>query len=283
MNTGTRDLALEHLRRNPAEAARVLERCAPARVAEILADTPSEASAGVLALLPPAEAATCLERMSVQARHGILQASSAATSAALLRNLTEASRKSILEGLAVRTQQRIDRALQLPTGSTGAVADRKPCTLYDDLTVEQAINRLREDRESVASTLLVISRDRRVRGAVTPGQLLVAPHDWSVGSLKLAKARTVPESASLSALVADRDYLGGPVAVLEPSGRLAGVLSEETLRAVAKPTVPRRAAHLTGAMCELYWCGMGRLLGEALAIRHVASPTIGARRAESMH
>ena len=283
MTTGTRELALEHLRRNPAEAARVLERCPPKRVAEVLSDTPSEASAGVLALLPPAEAAACLERMPVQARHGILQASPATTSAALLRALTEASRESILEGLPERTRRRLDRALRLPSGSSGAVADRRPCTLYDDLSVEQAIDLLREDRESVASALLVISRDRRVRGAVTPGQLLVAPHDWSVGSLKLAEARTVPESVPLSALASDKDYLGGPVAVLESSGRLAGALSEETLRAVAKPTAPRRAAQLAGAMCELYWCGMGRLLGEALAIRRVASATIGAKRAESVH
>lgn len=283
MSAGTRDLALEHLCRNPAEAARVLERCPPERVAEILADTPSEASVGVLALLPPAEAAACLERMPVQARHGILQASPATTSAGLLRALTDASRKSILDGLADKTRQRIDRALRLPPGSAGAMADPRPCTLYDDLTVEQAVDRLREDRESVASTLLVISRDRRVRGAVTPGQLLVAPHDWSVGSLKLAKARTVPQSVSLSALVSGEDYRGQPVAVLDPSGRLAGVLSEGALRAVAKPTAPRRAAQLTGAMCELYWCGMGRLLGEAVAIRRAASATSGASRAASMH
>lgn len=106
MSAGTRDLALEHLCRNPAEAARVLERCPPERVAEILADTPSEASVGVLALLPPAEAAACLERMPVQARHGILQASLATTSAGLLRALTDASRKSILDGLADKTTDR---------------------------------------------------------------------------------------------------------------------------------------------------------------------------------
>lgn len=282
MSVGTRDLALEHLRRNPAEAAKVLERCPPERVAEFLADTPSETSVGVLPLLPPLQAAACLERMPVPARHRVLQACPAATSAALLRGQTEASRKSILEGLADRARQRIDRALRFPPGSAGAAADPQQRTLYEDLTVEQAIDRLHEDHESVASVLLVISRDRRVCGAVTPGQLLVAPHDWSVGSLKLAKARTVPQSVSLSALVSDRDYRCEPVAVLDPSGRLAGVLSEETLRAAARPTTPRGAAQLTGAMCELYWCGMGRLLGEAFAIRRIASSSSGASRAESM-
>lgn len=282
MSAGTRDLALEHLRRNPAEAARVLERCPPERVAEILADAPSETSAGVLALLPPVEAAACIERMPVPARHRVLQACPAAVSAGLLLAQPEAWRKSILEGLDDPTRQRIDLALRFPPGSAGAVADPRPRTLYDDLTVEEAIDRLREDPESAASALLVISRNRRVCGAVAPGQLLVAPTDWSVGSLRLAKARTVPQSASLSALVSNNDYRGQPVAVLDPSGRLAGVLSEETLRSVARPKSPRQAAQLTGALCELYWCGMSRLLGEAFSIRRVASATSGANRVESM-
>lgn len=281
MSAGTRDLALEQLRRSPAEAARVLERCPPDTVAEILADTPSETAAGVLALLPTVEAAACLERMPVAALNGVLQACPAATAATLLRNLTESSREGALEGLADRTRQRIERALRFPAGSAGAAADPRPCTLHDDLTVEQAIDRLREERESVAPTLFVIDRNRRVRGAVTLGQLLAAPPDWSVGSLQLAKARTVAESASMSALASDNDYRGGPVAVLGPFGRLAGVLSEETLWAVATPTTPRHAAQLTGAICELYWCGMSRLLGEALAIRRVASATGGASREES--
>ena len=280
MSAGTRDLALEQLRRNPAEAARVLEPCPPETVAEILADAPSETAAGVLALLPAVEAAACLEKMPVAALHGVLQTCPAATSATLLRNLTESSREGILEGLAERTRQRIERALRFPEGCAGAAADPRPCTLHDDLTVEQAIDRLREVRESVAPTLFVIDRNRRVRGAVTLGQLLTAPPDWSVGSLQLARARTVSESASLSALAFNSDYRDGPVAVLGPFGRLAGVLGEETLRAVATPTTPRSAAQLTGAICELYWCGMSRLLGEALAIRRVAPAKGGAIREE---
>ncbi len=200
-SAGTRDLALEQLRCNPAEAARVLERCPPERVAELLADTQPETAAGVLVLLPPPEAAACLERMPAAALREVLQVCPVATSAALLRNLTEASREGILEGLADRPRQRIRRALRYPAGSAGAAADLRPCTLYDDLTVERAIDRLREERESVAPTLFVIDRNRRVRGAVSLGQLLAAPPDWLVGSLQLARAWTVTESASLAALV----------------------------------------------------------------------------------
>ena len=283
MSVGTRNLALEHLNRNPAEAVRVLDRQPAASVAEVLADAPPETSAGALALLPPLEAAACLERLPVATRHQVLQACSAPASAAMLRVLPEASRKSILEGVADRERRQIDRALRLPPESAGAAADPRACVLYVDLTVEQAIDRLRETPAPVESTLFVITRHRWVQGAVTLGQLLVAPYESIVGSLQLAKARTVSQGVSLSALVSDERYRGEPVAVLDPSGRLAGVLNEGTLRASAEPQAPQRAANLASAICELYWFGMGRLLGEAIAIPGVAPQASGGSRAEIVH
>ena len=283
MSFGARSLALEHLRSNPAEAAAVLERRAPGSVAEILADAPPETSAGVLALLSPLEGAACLKRMPGPTRKQVLQACPAPASAALLRVLPEASRKSILEDLSVRTRQRIDQALRFPPGSAGAMADPRACALYADLTVEQAIDRLRDERNPVASTLFVISRERRVRGTLTPGQLLVAPCEWTVGSLQLAKARIVSQSVSVSALVSEEQTRGVPVAVLNPSGRLVGVLSEQILRAVARPKAARHAAQLTGALCELYWCGMGQLASEALSIVRVAPELSGVSRGQTAH
>ena len=283
MSVGTRNLALEHLRDNPAEAARVLERRSPASVAEVLAGAPPETCAGVLALLAPVEAAACLERLPVAKRHEVLKASPAPASAAVLRVLPEASRKSLLEGIAARERKQIDRALRLPPESAGAAADPRACILPDDLTVEQAVDRLREGRESVPARLIVISRHRRVRGAVTLGQLLVASREWTVGSLQLARVRTVSQGVSLSALVSEERYRGEPVAVLDRSGRLAGVLSEDALRASATPRAPQRAAHLASTICELYWCGMVRLLGEAIAIPGLAPETGGASRVEILH
>ena len=283
MSVGTRNLAFEHLHRNPAEAVRVLDRHPPASVAEVLAEAPPETSAGVLVLLPPLEAAACLKRLPVATRHQVLQACSAPASAALLRVLPETSRKSMLEGVADRERKQIERALRLPPESAGAAADPRACILYDDMPVEQAIHRLREGRAAVESTLIVISRHRRVQGAVTLGQLLVAPRDRTVGSLQLAKARTVSQGVSLSALVSDERNRAEPVAVLDPTGRVAGVLSEGALRASAQPRAPQRAAHLASAVCELYWCGIGRLLGEAIAIQSVAPQASGGSRAEIFH
>ena len=278
MTAGTRALALEHLHRNPAEAAKVLERYPPTNVAKALADAPEETLAGVLALMSPMEAGACLEGLPAASRREVLQTCPVATSAALLRVLPEASRANILEGIAASERELIERALRLPPDSAGAAADPRACTLPDDLAVGQAIDRLRETGASVPPTLFVISRDRRLRGAVTLGQLLVAPRDWPVGSLWLASARTVSQRVSVSALASDQRQSGGPVAVLDPSGRLAGVLSEDALRALQERGAPRRATNLIGAICELYWCGMGRLLGEALAIPRVAHDDAGASR-----
>ena len=279
MSPGVRNLAHLHLLRNSAEAVRVLERCPSAAVAEVLAEESDETSARVLALLSPVEASACIERMSVAARCLVLEACPVPTAAALLRVLPEASRKTTLEGLSVQTRKRIDRALRFPKESAGALADPRVLVLHDENTVDQAVSLLRADGETIAATLFVINRGKRVLGAVTPAQLLAAPGDWTIESLNLAKPRTVSQGVPLRVLVSDEHYRGGPVAVLDPSGKLAGVLTEDTLRTVEKPKVPQRATHLLASIGELYWCGMGRLLGDAIAFQRTSAATKEANRA----
>jgi len=279
MSPGVRSLAHLHLHRNPTEAVRVLERCPSAGVAEVLAEGSCETSARVLALMSPVAASDCIERMPVMARCLVLEACPVPTAAALLRILPEASRKTTLEGLSTQTRKRIDRALRFPKESAGALADPRALVLHDENTVDQAVSLLRADGETIASTVFVINRGKRVLGAVTPAQLLAAPGDWTIGSLELAKPRTVPQSVPLQALVSDQHYHGGPVAVLDPSGKLVGVLTEDTLRTVEKPKDPQRATHLLASIGELYWCGMGRLLGGAIAVRRTSTATREANRA----
>ena len=279
MSSGIRNLAHFHLHRNPAEAVRVLERCPSAGVAEVLADESDETSARALALLSPIEASDCFERMPVLARCRILKACPVTTAAALLRVLPESSRKTTLEGLSAQTRKRIDRALRFPKESAGALADPRVLDLHDENSVDQAISLLRADGETIAATLFVINRGKRVLGAVTPAQLLAAPGDWMIGSLHLAKPRTVSQGVPLRALVSDEHFRDGPVAVLDPSGKLVGVLTEDTLRTVEKPKVPQRATHLLASIGELYWCGMGRLLGDAIAVQRTSAATREANRA----
>lgn len=279
MSPGVRNLARLHLLRNPAEAVRVLERCPSGGVAKVLVETPAETSSRVLALLPPIEASDCIERMPVLARCRVLEACPVPTAAALLRVLPEASRKTTLDGLSAESRKRIDRALRFPKESAGALADPRVLVLHDENTVDQAVALLRADCETIAAAVFVINRGKRVLGAVTPAQLLAAPGDWTIGSLNLAKPRTVPQGVPLRALVSDEHYRGGPVAVLDLSGKLVGVLTEDTLRTVEKLKVPQRATHLLASIGELYWCGMGRLLGDAIAVQRTSAATTEANRA----
>ncbi|MDE0167174.1 MAG: hypothetical protein OXL36_18925 [Bryobacterales bacterium] len=279
MSPGVRSLAHLHLHRNPAEAVRILERCPSAGVAELLAGGAYETSARVLALLSPVVASDCIERMPVMARCLVLQASPVPVAAALLRVLPESSRKTTLEGLPAQTRKRIDRVLRFPKESAGALADPRALVLHEENTVDQAVSLLRADGETISATLFVINRGKRVLGAVTPAQLLAAPGDWTIGSLKLAKPRTVSQGVPLLVLVSDEHYQGGPVAVLDPSGKLVGVLTEDTLRTVEKPKAPQRATHLLASIGEMYWCGMGRLLGDVIAVRRTSEATREANRA----
>ena len=283
MNQGTRHLALVHLQRNPAEAAKILQRFPADNVAQVLAGAPAETTAALFAIISPAYASACLSRLESAAQRTVLEACPVPTAAALLRALPEVLQTSILDSVSGQTRRRIEQLLQFPPGTAGGAADPDPLVLHDDITVEQAVDQLRKSGAAIPPVLVVVSRQRHVRGTVTAAQLLGASANLGIGSLELARATTVAQRVPLAALARKERIGEGPVAVLESTGALAGVLDRNVVRTVEKPNTTRRAADLASAFGELYWVGMGRFLGAAIAVSRSLQKRIGADIAEAIH
>ncbi len=280
MINGRLKLALVHLQRNPAEAATILERAPPVAVARLLAGVPAATIAALFAHLSPIQASVYLERLDCALRDLVLEACHPPRAAVVLRAVPEPSRRFILESLSGPVREGIERVLRFPPASAGALADPGVRVLHDDVPIEQAISRLRMDPVPIASVLVVISRQGRVLGTVSAAQLLGADGTQMIGSLELARARTVTQGVRLSSLIQDGCHPAGPVAVVDPSGVLVGVLNEEIVWGLKKSRSPRRVADLAGTMGEVYWSGMGRLLAEVVSAARATEPNRDANRVE---
>ncbi len=256
MATAIRNLALVHLERRPEEAARVLEHCSREEAAALLRHAPPEVVARVLSLFTSRFAADCLVQLSPETWPGVVGELSPPTAAALLRHCPSAIREECLDTLAPPVATPIRDALGYPQNSAGASASSDVLTLFEDQTVERAIDFLGAHEQIVPEQVLVLDRSRRVRGALRTVSLCWAPRGAAVGSLELRAVPTIAARTPLATLADDRRLDGTPTPVVDRAGALVGVLDPETLRRVAGLDRARPVTELVAAFSELCWLGL---------------------------
>ena len=260
MSTALHNLALVQVNRHPDRSARILERYPPAAVARFLLQAPPASSAAVLARLEPRFASTCLEGFPSETRPLVLSEFSVPAAAAVLRLLPRPVREDWLAALPDSNRQAIQRAIRHSPHSAGALANARVPTLFDDWTVGEATDHLCRYGESVPRDVVVVDRSRHVVGTVASGRLLCAPRELSVRALPPEAARTVPDAAPISALAGEQWRREAPIAVVDPSGAFAGILTADMLQPGAERESPTQAANLMAAIGELYWLGLWRLM-----------------------
>lgn len=280
MQTATQKIAHVHMRRHPAEAARVLEGFSPGEIVAALRAASVESVAGVLACFAPALASSCLTHWPEGERSRVVEQLPASIAAALLRHLEPAVREEALGGLSATVRASLNQALRYPDQSAGVLADPSVLTLHSDLTVEEALARLSESGGPVSSRLFVLNRSQRLVGAVTPGQLLGSRLDTPVEALKLDTTPAVPAHASAQALGA-RPPSPEPIAVVDPQGTFLGIIGADTLSRLGGHKVRPPAIHLLASLSEFYSLGLSELFGGLSSGSPVTHQPGGTDRANS--
>jgi len=167
-------LATRLLRDHPDEEARVLE------------DLDAASAAAVLAEAEPECAGNVLRRIALHARPGILRALTPERlgaivaeldldiAAQLLRRLPPETQRVVCGHLSERETRLIGALLRFPEHSAGALMDPDVLSLPVDLSVKEAIARIREHPESVRYNLYVTDAEHRLVGALNLRELLLA-------------------------------------------------------------------------------------------------------------
>lgn len=236
------ELALSFLRSHADDGARALEALPAEECAQFVAALPPEDVAGALIAMLPQYAARIFNEMDSNTAAAFLARMEPGHVAAVLRYVDRRSRRSILDKLPDRLGSASRLLLNYTENMVGAWMDARVSTLPEECTVGEALARLSGDSERVnAGTVYVISRDRRLRGAVSVPELLrVAPERPLSATWNAAPEPLLARSTLLSVRDNPVWKVTDLVPVVSRSRQLVGTLSHASLRhglAQMEPTI----------------------------------------------
>ena len=250
---------------HPSDAALILERLSAEEAAAYLEELPPRLAADVVQKMVASTAGECIAQLSPQRFGQIISALPLDTSAGLLRRLDAERRERLLNQAPSNISTLLGRLLRYPENSAGALMDPRALALPEDITVTEALARIRRAPRHALYYLYVIDREQKLVGVLNLRELmLAAPRDF----LSAAMRREVTSLTALSDRAAIIEHPGWrdvhALPVIGDRGVLLGVLRYETLRRLEGETqLPTPAGGALSAVLtlgELCWVSLAGVL-----------------------
>lgn len=197
-------LALELLA--PAEAASQIDRMSARQGAAVLASLPEASVREVLKALPPIRAAQILSAVDPD------------------------SRERVLGALSERQRSEIAEMLTYAPNTAGALMDPRITAFRCDMTVADALARMRTFKEKEFDSLYLMGPDGKLIASVPLAEIVTADPDARLEQLSRSASITVAATATKEEIVAaveDRRVAALPV--VDGAGGLVGVIRHSTL------------------------------------------------------
>ncbi len=186
----TASLAVEQLlvqdffERHPEEAAEHLETATPSEAEEIFSQAAPETCIEAFRRLSPAKALDILAEIDLDHGRQLLRNLDPPQAGALLSGLGTQRCKDLLAGLARAEAGALHALMQYPTDSAGRLMDPRITVFQSDMTVEEALERLRSIRQRRrVLDLLIVDSDGRLSGTVPIQEVVLAEAETTLLSL----------------------------------------------------------------------------------------------------
>ncbi|MBI5625104.1 MAG: magnesium transporter [Elusimicrobia bacterium] len=231
-----RKLALSALRRlidsDATAAAAFLQEIEPEEASSLLCALPAGALASVTGHLHPRVLAGMLETLSPAAAGDILQRVGQGPAADAFRAMAADRRAAVVESLPGERRRVLQELLSYPEDSAGRLMTADHIALPRDMTVREAVARLRDlaHHHSVATYAYVVGPENRLTGVLNMRDLLLADPGASLESVMRKGVVAVSPfmgREELVRLASERQFIAFPVA--DADGRLLGVVSSHLL------------------------------------------------------
>lgn len=259
-------LSERFLRDHPAEAAALIESRPAAEISSLIEGCERDVAAAVLRHMTPARAAGCLEQLPGAVAAEIGHELPASTLAAVLRRMPDPQREAVLRETPRRRAFVLRSALRHRQGTAGALMDPEVLALPRDITVADAVARLRREPQHSIYYLYVIDREQRLVGVLNLRELLLARHDKLVAEVMHSPVARLAARASRAEV---RSHPGWGVyhalPVVDANGVFAGAIRYETLRDLesdAQPAGPGRLDPSALGLAELVWIALASVFAQ---------------------
>ncbi|MCC6207237.1 MAG: magnesium transporter [Gammaproteobacteria bacterium] len=265
-------LTLSYLESHPLDAARTLERL-PAQIsARLLEAIPSELAARLLAAMSPKAAGACLHEIPEFLGTRIQHAVPPVAMAHILKVVSPEETRTLLARLRLRDRMHIERLLYYPLDTVGAHMDAVPFTLASDLSIGEALRRVRA-YPPAGNEVFVVDRAQRLVGIIDSIALIKGDGRMPLQTLvRPAPARlSVRTTLTMTrAHPAWQNHRALPV--IEGDGILVGAISYRTVIEATQliSTHPPANADLIDSvlnLAQIFWTALAELLHNLSTLR----------------
>lgn len=225
------ELARRFAETHPDAAAQLLGELEIRVVTTFLNALPTANAAAVVQNMESFSATRCLEELGPDTAGALIDQLPLDLAAALLRRLEQAERDAIVAVLPDEPARTLGLLLRYPEGAAGSLMDTRVCTLPPDITVEEALHRVRLHSRYAMYHLYVIGQDQRLAGVVSLRELMVARPQERIDTVMTREVVRLAAGATLAATLAHPGWLQYHVLpVVDEDGRFAGALRHRNLR-----------------------------------------------------
>ncbi len=228
-------LTAEFIRLYPDQVARLLEERQAGETAQLIESVAPTSAGSLLERLSPSVAATVLAELSDESATQALRGMVPTKAAPILAALEREPRESKLALLDPRLADHFRELLTYPADSAGALMDPRITAFSEDLTVEEALRRMRSFKEKELGAIYLMDDEGKLAGSVPLGELVTSQPETKLRDI----VRGVPAAVSV---LATREEVVQSLAslrlatfpVVDLNHRLVGVIRYRALLAAAE-------------------------------------------------
>ncbi len=251
-------LSQTFLEAHPEDAAVTLERLPVSTWAAVLPEFPAPAVARAFSRMVPSVAADGLALMPIEFAAEVLGELRMDSAAGFLRRMDEADRDRLFEALSASIAEPLKRLLNFPEHTAGGLMDTRILSVPDDIQVGEALRRVRRLSRLALYYLYVVDRNQILVGVLTLRELMLASTKELIAAImqtRVVRLSAFADRRDIAAHPGWRSYTTLPV--VDPGGRLMGVIRYETVRELEEAAAVRRhpqaALSIPMTLARLYW------------------------------
>ena len=227
-----------------ADIKRLLSELNEADVAAILEDLPKDEGVKIFRLLPKGIAADVFAYLPIETEQEIITSLSVKEAASIIDNLDSDDAtdlveempanvvKRILSNTDPETRRDINHLLKYPDDSAGSIMTVDFIDLKENITVSQAIERIREigiDKETI-NICYVLDVQRKLIGIISLRSLVFAKPDEKIGDIMeshVITVNTLTDQEEVGQMMQKYDFTAMPV--VDSENRLVGIVTVDDI------------------------------------------------------
>jgi magnesium transporter len=272
-----RALNNEYLKQHPDEVARYLDTRAAAETAALISGAVPLTTALILERMNPRVAADAVLKLPGDAARHVIAAMNPARAAAVVVSMPVVERDTLLGQLDPKVANEIREILSYPSDTAGALMDPRITAFGEDITVDEALRKMRTFKEKELGAIYLQNADGRLAGAVPLGEIATALPETKLKELVRGATAMVNVTASREEIVAYlKEQRLATLPVVDADSRLVGVIRYRQLIAATEADASMSLQTMLGVFLWSHSYGLVVVIGIAMVMSMIIAGLSGA-------